>query len=232
MPVVIRREISLLGVLVFGGIIAGEWLTAGLSHFYNWIHMLIYTLAGVLCASSMIDSPASRRVRCVVDPACLCALGMLMHSRTVVVPAIPSASSMDPILGRLPLYRPRARLPRASSTEPHIPRPSVDLPRGVHFRLLFASLCASPRRTGVRSDETCSCHGVPHARSLASADVDPFLFRGNARPGRAGQWSPRYAREHWFGIAHAQRGGPILSSIDHSRERFDANAPSEVFWTR
>lgn len=76
-PVVVRCELATFAVLLFVGIIVGEIVTAGVGHFYNWIHLLIYALGGVLSANSMLAAEESRLVRCVVDPACLCAMSFL-----------------------------------------------------------------------------------------------------------------------------------------------------------
>ena len=72
-----RWRLAVIGGVMFIGIIAGEIWTAGVGHFYNWIHILIYSLGGVLCGSSAITSPSGRLVRRVTDPLCLCALAGL-----------------------------------------------------------------------------------------------------------------------------------------------------------
>lgn len=77
MPVVVDWRLAVIGGVMFIGIIAGEVWTAGVGHFYNWIHILIYSLGGVLCGSSAITSPSGRLVRRVTDPLCLCALAGL-----------------------------------------------------------------------------------------------------------------------------------------------------------
>ena len=45
MPVVVDWRLAVIGGVMFIGIIAGEVWTAGVGHFYNWIHILIYSLA-------------------------------------------------------------------------------------------------------------------------------------------------------------------------------------------
>mmetsp|Transcript_36559 Transcript_36559/g.96473 ORF Transcript_36559/g.96473 Transcript_36559/m.96473 type:complete len:327 (-) Transcript_36559:132-1112(-) len=90
LPVVIRPQFAMLSVLMFGGIIAGEYMTAGIGHFYNWVHMLIYSLGGLLSASSMVASADGRLLRSVIDPACFCALGVLFIGHVHDVRPLPT----------------------------------------------------------------------------------------------------------------------------------------------
>ena len=77
LPVAVHWPFAAIGSIMFSGIVMGEVWTAGVTHFYNWIHILIYALGGVLCASSAFVRPTGRLVRRAMDPLCLCALGSL-----------------------------------------------------------------------------------------------------------------------------------------------------------
>lgn len=66
-----------MGSYAIRGVITGEYLTAGIGHFYNWVHTLIYSLGGMLSATSMVASEDGRLLRSVLDPACFCAMGFL-----------------------------------------------------------------------------------------------------------------------------------------------------------
>ncbi len=110
-PLKVRFWVSLLGVALFmGTIIAESVVLNGLQRFYNWVHMLLYTIGAVLSLGGGLHEPLTccgcertastvAMLRCVLDPLCFAALGAIF----IVLEPLrdPLATFYHAILGRL-----------------------------------------------------------------------------------------------------------------------------------
>uniref|UniRef100_A0A7S3BHH6 Uncharacterized protein n=1 Tax=Haptolina ericina TaxID=156174 RepID=A0A7S3BHH6_9EUKA len=101
---------AVVGATGFGLIIVGELVTAGISHFYNWVHLMMYSVGAALSLSmgmedvtartkSRVAAVRVRNLRAVCDPLLLAASGALQW--THVHDQLPMAVMMHTTLGKL-----------------------------------------------------------------------------------------------------------------------------------